>query len=83
MSRHNLGTLVWGRAECFKFPNLIHVMVASLSLIAFITQATLFSMAEMDLNPLTANYLAMSHSRSAPHSSHACHKRKRGRATAD
>ena len=44
-------------------PHIIHVVVAACSLIVFIVLATLFQMAEMELDPLTQNVLGIGHSK--------------------
>lgn len=44
-------------------PHLIHVIVAVFCLIIFITLASLVTMGEMELNPISKNWLASAHSK--------------------
>ena len=49
-------------ADCWSMPHLVQVFVAVVSLIVFVSMAACYCMAEMDLNPLTKNLMAMGHS---------------------
>lgn len=49
--------------DCWSMPHMIHVAVACLSLIVFVALAASFTMAEVELNPLSKNPLATAHSR--------------------
>ena len=44
-------------------PHIIHVAFAAISLLTFIPLALLFTMGEMELNPLARNLLATAHSK--------------------
>jgi hypothetical protein len=44
-------------------PHLIHVAVAALSLILFLSLATLAQLGDMELNPVTRNPMAIAHSK--------------------
>ena len=44
-------------------PHIIHVAFAAISLLTFIPMALLFTMGDLELNPLTRNLLATAHSK--------------------
>ncbi|KAG2488179.1 hypothetical protein HYH03_013320 [Edaphochlamys debaryana] len=46
---------------CWSMPHLAHAAVSVLSIVAFVVMATAMVCSEMDLNPLTRNYLAVPH----------------------
>lgn len=48
---------------CFTMPHLAHVAVATLALVIFAILATPFTMAEIDLNPVSKNALGMGHTK--------------------
>lgn len=48
---------------CWSLPHIIHVGVCATSFVLFVVLALLMVMAEMELNPLSRNYLAIAHSR--------------------
>ena len=50
-------------AECWAMPHLIHVAVSAVAIVAFITMASIFTMAEVELNPASHNLLGMAHSK--------------------
>ncbi len=50
-------------ADCFEFPHIIHIGVASVALVVFVVLATAFTTAEIDLNPASQNLLGMAHSK--------------------
>lgn len=50
-------------AGCFQLPHLLHVIAASLSLLVFIVMAAAFQLAELELNMVTRNVMAMAHSK--------------------
>lgn len=47
-------------------PHLIHVIISSASFLLFVVMAELMIMADMELNPLSTNYLAVAHSKWVP-----------------
>ncbi|KAJ9519441.1 hypothetical protein QJQ45_023173, partial [Haematococcus lacustris] len=48
---------------CFKAPHIIHALVAVFTLLIFVPLATVFQMADMELNPLSKNLMATGHSK--------------------
>ena len=50
-------------ADCFTPPHMIHVVVSCISLVIFTALALIFTMADMELNPMSQQYLAVSHSK--------------------
>jgi hypothetical protein len=50
-------------ADCWSTPHVIHVVVSATSITAFFTLAALFTMAEMELNPVSKNVLGVAHSK--------------------
>ncbi|KAJ9530284.1 hypothetical protein QJQ45_023567, partial [Haematococcus lacustris] len=48
---------------CWSMPHIIHVCVSIAALLLFSGMAALFTMAEMESNPLSHNFLAMGHSK--------------------
>jgi hypothetical protein len=48
---------------CFQMPHLIHLVVALISLILFVAMAITYQVADMELNPLSKNLIAMGHSK--------------------
>jgi hypothetical protein len=48
---------------CFQMPHLIHLVVAAGSLVLFIGMAITYQVADMELNPLSKNLIAMGHSK--------------------
>ena len=44
-------------------PHLIHASVAAIAIAVFVPLAMLFTMAEMELNPVSRNYFAVAHSK--------------------
>ncbi|KAJ9519321.1 hypothetical protein QJQ45_023109, partial [Haematococcus lacustris] len=51
------------QAACFKAPHIIHALVAVFTLLIFVPLATVFQMADMELNPLSKNLMATGHSK--------------------
>ncbi|KAG2501688.1 hypothetical protein HYH03_000190 [Edaphochlamys debaryana] len=47
--------------KCWSMPHIIHVAVSVLSIVVFIIMATCMVLSEMELNPLTRNYMAIAH----------------------
>jgi hypothetical protein len=50
-------------ADCFTMPHMAHVGVAATALVFFSVLATAFTMAEIDLNPVSRNALGMGHTK--------------------
>jgi ABC-type spermidine/putrescine transport system permease subunit II len=48
---------------CFQMPHLIHLVVALISLMLFVAMAITYQVADMELNPLSKNLIAMGHSK--------------------
>ncbi|GFH18052.1 predicted protein, partial [Haematococcus lacustris] len=53
---------VYCSTDCWSSAHVIHASVAAVSIIVFIAFAAFFTLAEMELNPLSRNPLAMAHS---------------------
>lgn len=62
MNRHVCTAASCRRYYCFTMPFVIHVIVGAFSLTVFVSMAMIFQLAEMELNPLSKNFLAMGHS---------------------
>jgi hypothetical protein len=52
-------------ADCWSTPHLIHVGVASVAIVAFVALACVFTMAEIELNPVSTNPIGMAHTKCA------------------
>ncbi|PNH04175.1 Tiny macrocysts protein C, partial [Tetrabaena socialis] len=48
---------------CWSMPHLVHVAVSVASIVVFFLMATSMVVSEVELNPLTRNYMAMAHTR--------------------
>ncbi|GLC40592.1 hypothetical protein PLESTM_001090800 [Pleodorina starrii] len=48
---------------CWSMPHIIHVVVSGSSIVLFVIMATAMVLSEMELNPLTRNYMAIAHTR--------------------
>ncbi|GLC70645.1 hypothetical protein PLESTF_001017600 [Pleodorina starrii] len=48
---------------CWSMPHIIHVVVSGSSIVLFVIMATAMVLSEMELNPLTRNYMAMAFTR--------------------
>ena len=52
--------------DCFSGAHMIHAVVSCISLVVFTGLALIFTMADMELNPMTQiSFLAVSHSKCA------------------
>ncbi|KXZ55668.1 hypothetical protein GPECTOR_2g1218 [Gonium pectorale] len=49
--------------RCWSTPHILHVAVSGVSIVMFVVMATCQVVSEMELNPLTRNYMAIAHTR--------------------
>jgi hypothetical protein len=50
-------------AECWAMPHMIHIAVSAVSILIFMALAMAFSMAEIELNPVSKNIMGIAHSK--------------------
>ncbi|KAJ9529821.1 hypothetical protein QJQ45_022220 [Haematococcus lacustris] len=53
----------FGNVYCWSMPHIIHATVAAVSVALFVLLATIFTAAEVELNPVSKNLLGMAHSK--------------------